>query len=133
MRNYIIISKEQAEAVRGRHGKYSALEPVEFPDGKFAVPERCIDDPEFADIRETLQKYRKEEIIQDITDLNETSKSTKIEKDKYYLSKDYWVVKGLKTATIDMSKVAKITDLKDTILVGKDVETLINGEGKIIK
>ena len=68
MRNYIIISKKQADAVRGRHGKYSALEPVEFPDGRYGIPARVINNPEFVDIKKTLEEYAKRE-VQEIKDL----------------------------------------------------------------
>lgn len=127
MRNYIIISKEQAEAVRGRHGKYSALEPVEFPDGKFAIPERCIDDPEFADIKVILQKYQKEEIVQDIIDL-EAEKSIAVGKDKYYLSREYWVVKSLKDSSLILAADSNLTEMKDTFLVRRDIATSVDSE-----
>lgn len=117
MRNYIIISKEQADAIRGRHGKYSALEPVEFPDGNWAIPERIIDDPEFDDIKDTLKKYQKECKIQDIEDLPEEGE---IKKDKFYLSKDYWVVKAKATKVI--KKEDKLTD-KD-LMIREDFKTL---------
>jgi len=126
MRNYIIISKEQADAVRGRHGKYSALEPVEFPDGKFAIPERCIDDPEFADIKVTLQKYQKEGIVQDIEDLNEKSERITIEENKYYLSKDYWVVKSLISTTMELKELPDIKELNEIFLIRKDITTSVN-------
>lgn len=94
MRNYIIISKEQADRVRGRHGKYSALVPVQFPDGTFGIPERVLDDKEFSDIHDILKKYREHCEIQDIKDLPEEGE---IERGKFYLSKHYGVVKVLET------------------------------------
>jgi hypothetical protein len=128
MRNYIIITKEQADRVRGRHGKYSALEPVEFPDGMYGIPERCLSDPEFEDIKETLIKYQKEGIVQDITDLNEKALSTAIEKDKYYLSSDYWVVKALKSETVSLSSVSRLTSVPDKILIRKDIADFVDAE-----
>lgn len=128
MRNYIIISKEQADRVRGRHGEYSALEPVMFPDGMFAIPERCLDDPEFADIKKTLEDYRKTGIVQDIVDLNEKALTTAVQKDKYYLSKDYWVVKALTSEVLSISTVDKLIDLPDKFLIREDIAALVDAK-----
>ena len=111
MRNYIIISKEQADKIRGRHGKYSACEPVQFPDGNFAIPERLLDDPEYDDIKDTLKQYQKECKVQDIEDLPEEGE---IKKDKFYLSKDYWVVKS--TATKRIIKGINLVNDKDLMI-----------------
>jgi hypothetical protein len=127
MRNYIIISKEQAEKIRGRHGKYSALEPVEFPDGMFGIPERVINDPEYDDIKDTLKQYQKECKVQDIEDLDE-EKGKNIEKDKYYLSKDYWVVKSLKAESFKADSKVRLTALKDTFAIKQDIATLVDAE-----
>lgn len=107
MRNYIIISKEQADAVRGKHGKYSALEPVLFPDGKYAIPEKVLDDPEFADILPILKKYQEEEEIQDIQDI---PKEGEIKKGRYYLSKEYWVIKSKVDNKIDSKTPFRLSD-----------------------
>ncbi len=109
MRNYIIISKKQADKVRGRHGKYSALEPVEFPDGRYGIPARCIDDPEFADIKETLEEYQKGE-VQEIKDLRTRKENIKIEAGVSYLyenyviqsDKDYWTGPETMEETVQM-------------------------------
>jgi len=71
MRNYIIITKAQADSIRGRHGRYSAIEPVELPDGNFMVPERCIDDPDLKEVKSKLQEYVRpsKTNVQDIRDL----------------------------------------------------------------
>lgn len=84
MRNYIIISKEQADAIRGRHGKYSAIEPVPSPDGNYLVPERCLDDPDLKDIKMTIQNCVEpdKKNVQDIEDLPEMGQP--VLKDKIY-------------------------------------------------
>lgn len=84
MRNYIIISKEQAEQIRGRHGKYSAIEPVPSPDGNYLVPERCLDDPDLADIKQLINGMilPAKENVQDIEDLPEMGQP--VLKDKIY-------------------------------------------------
>lgn len=130
MRNYIIISKEQADKVRGRHGKYSALEPVEFPDGMFGIPERVINDPEYDDIKDTLKQYQKECKVQDIEDLDE-EKGKAIEKGKYYLSKEYWVVKAKVTKSCKLQKRARLSASSDFI-VKKEIAAFVDAEkGKI--
>ena len=84
MRNYIIITKEQAEQIRGRHGRYSAIEPVPSPDGNYLIPERCLDDPDLQDIKakieEAIEPDRKN--VQDIEDLPAVGQP--IVKDKIY-------------------------------------------------
>lgn len=84
MRNYIIISKEQAEQIRGRHGKYSAIEPVPSPDGNYLVPERCLDDPDLQEIKAKIEQTIKPDRtnVQDILDLPEVGQP--IEKDRIY-------------------------------------------------
>ena len=84
MRNYIIITKEQAEQIRGRHGKYSAIEPVPSPDGNYLVPERCLSDPDLKDIKATIQGYvaPDKKNIQDIEDLPEIGQP--VVKDRIY-------------------------------------------------
>ena len=84
MRNYIIITKEQAEAIRGRHGKYSAIEPVLSPDGNYLVPERCLDDPDLKDVKDKIQSLIQptKANVQDIDDLPEMGQL--IVKDKIY-------------------------------------------------
>ncbi len=127
MRNYIIISKEQAEKIRGRHGKYSALEPVEFPDGMFGIPERLIDDPEFEDIKDTLKKYQKECKVQDIEDLDE-EKGKNIEKGKYYLSKEYWVVKAKVTKSFGLQKGKRLSARTDDFMIKKEIADFVDAE-----
>jgi hypothetical protein len=84
MRNYIIITKEQAEQIRGRHGRYSAIEPVPSPDGNYLVPERCLDDPDLKDIKDKIQLLIQpaKANVQDIEDLPEMGQA--IVKDKIY-------------------------------------------------
>ena len=84
MRNYIIITKEQAEQIRGRHGKYSAIEPVPSPDGNYLVPERCLDDPDLKDIKDKIQSLIQpaKANVQNIEDLPEMGQP--VVKDKIY-------------------------------------------------
>ena len=67
--SHIILTKEQADAIRGRHGIYSAVEPVPTPDGKYIVPEACLSDKDLAEIKTTLESYVTPTNVQEITDL----------------------------------------------------------------
>ena len=137
MRNYILLTKEQADLVKGNYGKqrpdgtYPArIEPVEFPDGKFAIPELCSVAPLLKDAHEKVKNLKKVCTIQDIEDLNE-KKGRTIEKDKYYLSKDYWVIKALLSRQIKLSENAKLTSMPDYFLVRKDYAEI--GDAEITK
>lgn len=55
MENYLIVTKTQADEVRGRYGTYSAIEPIPLPDGTYFVPERCMNDPDLVEALSTLQ------------------------------------------------------------------------------
>lgn len=104
MRNYIIISKKQADAVRGRHGKYSALEPVEFPDGRYGIPARVINDPEFAGIKKTLEEYARGE-VQEIVDLQKKVEEFHLERGTYlYRDKVITVEKPLTIQAEDINE-----------------------------
>ena len=127
MRNYIIISKEQADKIRGRHGKYSACEPVQFPDGNFAIPERLLDDKEFDDIKDTLKQYQKECTVQDIEDLDE-EKGKIIEAGKYYLSKEYWVVKAKQTKSFKLQKGVRLSSRTDDFMIKKEIADFVDAE-----
>lgn len=67
--SHLIINKAQADAIRGNHGKYSAIEPVPTPDGKYIVPEACLSDKDLAEIKTTLESYVTPTNVQEITDL----------------------------------------------------------------
>ena len=57
---HILLTQETAEAVKGRHGDHSYLEPYEVGKGEstsLALPEAVLYDPEYADVKELLYKY----------------------------------------------------------------------------
>jgi hypothetical protein len=67
--NHIIIDSSQAEQVRGKWGKYSAIEPVKTFDGKFIIPERVLTDPDLIQVRNILQTVKSNAVTQNIIDL----------------------------------------------------------------
>ena len=68
--------------------------------------------------------------IQDIEDLNE-EKGRTIEEGKYYLSKDYWVIKALQSKQIKLSADTKLTTMPEDFLIRNDFATM--GDAEIAK
>lgn len=52
---YLILNKTQADTVRGNHGNYSELNPILLPDGTYALPEDCKDDPDLIGVKDQLE------------------------------------------------------------------------------
>lgn len=68
----LVLNEEGAEALRGRHGVYSALDPVATPDGKFMIPKRCLVDPDLASAVADMNTHTEEENqILDLPELGE--------------------------------------------------------------
>ncbi len=57
----IILTSEQAGQVKGRHGKYSALEPIELIDGRSGLPVDVLQDPDLAEVKDFLSSLPIEE------------------------------------------------------------------------
>lgn len=83
MNKHIIITPEQAEQIKGRYGKYSAIEPVLAPDGNYIIPEKCLYDADLAEAKAKIEAANGE--VQDIIDLPDTGL---IEKDRIYRYSD---------------------------------------------
>jgi hypothetical protein len=98
---HIIINKEQSDKIRGHYGLYSAIEPVLLPDGMYFLPEKCLDDPDLADARKILSGIQKLSITQE---LQEVSKVSIVEKDKYYIVPERGVGKCTETQTLSKDK-----------------------------
>lgn len=67
--SHIIIDKAKADSIRGKYGKYSAIEPRALPDGNYIVPTACISDPDLLTVKTTLEGM--DDVKQDIVDLPE--------------------------------------------------------------
>jgi hypothetical protein len=52
----ILLTKEQADKVRGRHGQYSELDPIPTADGFFMLPVDVLRDPEHREVMNELMK-----------------------------------------------------------------------------
>ena len=78
----IILTKEQADKIRGRYGRYSALEPIKLPDGLFMLPERCLSD---VDLKDAYQKLNEAKQLNGVKELLKVSEVQKVKKDEYYL------------------------------------------------
>ena len=51
---WIILTREQAEAIRGKHGVYSELYPIELIDGSYGLPPEVLTDEDLDDVRDYL-------------------------------------------------------------------------------
>src|SRR5690606_28973163 len=84
--NHIIIDSVQAEQVRGKWGKYSAIEPVRTFDGKFIIPERVLTDPDLVEVKNILETVKQNAVTQNIIDL--PAAGVTVYKDSLYNSDD---------------------------------------------
>jgi hypothetical protein len=64
----ILLTKEQADKVRGRHGTYSKLDPMVIADGRFILPIEVLTDPEHKEVFNSLGecKYAEIDIVQKV-------------------------------------------------------------------
>ena len=51
----IILTKQQAEAVRGKYGAYSALDPVQIAGEFYGLPDSILESEIFSEAHETLK------------------------------------------------------------------------------
>lgn len=58
----IILKTNEADSVRGRHGKYSALDPIELTDGRFGLPPEVLADPDLSEVHDFLAALPIEEV-----------------------------------------------------------------------
>lgn len=136
MRNYIILTEAQADLIRGGYGKrpdgtyQAAIEPVELPDGKYAIPEVCAYSELLKEAHEKVRNLKKVCEVQDIKDLPEDGN---IEKDKYYLSKEYWVVKAKKSVSFKKMAGKKLSEYKDDILIREDIRLNVDSDIILLK
>ena len=56
---YIKLTKEQAEEIKGRHGIYSFIEPINY-NGSYIIPESVLTDDDLMSIREKVESYNGE-------------------------------------------------------------------------
>lgn len=54
METFLILTTEQANIIKGKHGIYSEIEPILLPDGNYMIPEDCIFDPDLISVKDTL-------------------------------------------------------------------------------
>ena len=58
----IILTAEQANALRGTYNDIAALEPVPTGDGRFFLPLAVLEDPNFSEVHEVLSSFPVETI-----------------------------------------------------------------------
>lgn len=79
--NNILLTKEQADKVRGRHGQYSALDPIALEDGRFILPIDVLDDKEHAEVLNELLECKSAE-IEEVKIINKGVPAGDIEREK---------------------------------------------------
>jgi len=73
----IFLTKEQADKVKGRHGKYSELEPIEI-NKDFILPADVMDDPEHREVINDLGDCKFAEIEVTVTEESKTKELKEI-------------------------------------------------------
>ena len=63
---YIKLTKEQAEEIRGRYGRYSEIQPIEY-NGSYLIPYEVLSDSDLIEVREKILSYNGEIIEQIFT------------------------------------------------------------------
>jgi len=62
---YIILTKYQANRIKGEYGKYSALQPILILSGEFILPIQVLKEYEFTDVWDYLRKLPQREVKKD--------------------------------------------------------------------
>lgn len=99
MREHIILTKEQADTVKGTYGKHSVIRPIALPDGTFIIPEKCLSDSDLKDAKSVIESciLPAKENVQDIIDLPKIGEE--VRKGKVYVYENL-LVEGSQTLVI---------------------------------
>lgn len=103
----IILTKDQAEIIKGRYGIYSALEPVALPDGMFMLPEHCLNDK---DLKDAYKKMNDAVKVNGTKELTELSRATTVKAGEYYIDDISPVLDDPEEATSNLVKCIKDAD-----------------------
>lgn len=63
---YIKLTKLQADDIRGRHGRYSEIQPIEY-NGSYLIPYEVLSDSDLIGVREKIISYNGEIIEREMT------------------------------------------------------------------
>lgn len=69
MIKHIIISTITANKIRGNHGKYSAIEPIQLCDGKFIIPENILSDVDLQEVIGLIPASNPRKTIEEIKEI----------------------------------------------------------------
>ena len=106
----IYLDKDQSDKVRGRHGKYSALDPVAADNGMFILPVEVLDDPEHKEVLSDLGACKFAEInVSDVTD-------TKLPVDDINRTKQVLSVKEISPVNIVIEKEMPIKPVYEKVV-----------------
>lgn len=59
---FIILTERQANEIKGRHGRYSELQPVKLVNGEYVLPVKVLEDPEFERVAARLKRLPQREV-----------------------------------------------------------------------
>ena len=130
MGKILILTKEQADKIRGNYGRYSVLEPVALPDGLFMLPEDCLSDP---NLKDAFNKLSEAKALNGTKNILSLSKVTTITKGEYYLddispvtenSPGSGIVKALRTTN-------KISIKDSTLFLNATKAIFIDNKGMV--
>jgi hypothetical protein len=74
----IILTKQQADQIRGKHGIYSYIEPLFIPDGTYGLPEDCKDDIDLIEVKNELTTITNIQTIRELPKQGQLCESGKI-------------------------------------------------------
>lgn len=63
---HIIISTTTANKIKGKYGKYSAIEPIALGDGKFIIPENILTDDDLQAVTGLIPESNPRKTIDEI-------------------------------------------------------------------
>lgn len=66
--DFIVLTKEEAEGVKGLYGVYSEINPIHIKDDKFILPAKVLEDADLKDLKikvkdKEKRKVKKNELI----------------------------------------------------------------------
>ena len=111
MNNHIILSKEQAESIRGRYGRCSEIRPIELPDGNYIIPEQCVNEADLKDVKESIQSFISADNVQSIEVLPKMG--SEVKKGKIYSYENILVEGSLSLVIAQQDHIRTEHDPKD--------------------
>lgn len=111
----IYLTQEQADKVRGRHGKYSALDPIMADNGMFILPVEVLNDPEHKEVLSQLGECKFAEI--DVTEVV----NVKLPVDDINRTNQVLSVKEVSSVSITAEKEMTVKPVYEKVLISEPI------------